>query len=172
MNTSDIFTARLRLVAITPELLDAETASYTALAARLEARIPHEWPDSNWEPHVFDFFRKQFAEHPETIGWNRYVVLPLPEPVLIGTVGAFSTGANEAETGYAILKPWQRNGYATEATRAVLRLLSAQGVHSVIAHTFPAMQESIRVMKKCGMRFDGEGAEEGTIRYRITLPSS
>src|ERR1700761_3616001 len=83
LNTSDIFTARLRLVAITPELLDAETASYTELAVRLGARVPPEWPDSNWEPHVFDFFRKQFVEHPEAIVWNRYVVLPLSEPVLI-----------------------------------------------------------------------------------------
>lgn len=172
MNTSDIFTARLRLVTITPELLNAETESYTALALALGATVPPEWPDSNWEPHVFDFFRKQFVEHPETLGWNRYVVLPLPEPVLIGTVGAFPITPNETETGYAILKPWQRNGYAPEATRAVLQLLSAQGVRSVIAHTYPTMQESIRVMEKCGMHFDGEGAEAGTIRYRINLPSS
>lgn len=172
MNTSDILTARLRLVAITPELLDAETASHAELAAHLGARVPPEWPDSNWEPHVFDFFRKQFAERPETIGWSRYVVLPSPEPILIGTVGGGPTSTTEAETGYAILKPWQRNGYATEATQTLLQLLFAQGVRSVIAHTFPTMQESIRVMEKCGMRFDGDGAEEGTIRYRITLPSS
>lgn len=172
MNASDIFTARLRLVAITSELLDAETASYADLGAHLGARVPPEWPDSNWEPHVFDFFRKQFVEHPETIGWNRYVVLPSPEPVLIGTVGGFPTSAHEAETGYAILKPWQRNGYATEATLAMLQVFFAQGVQSVIAHTFPTMPESIRVMERCGMRFDGEGAEEGTVRYRITLPSS
>lgn len=172
MNTSDILTVRLRLVTITPELLDAETESYAALSQALGARVPSEWPDSNWEPHVFDFFRKQFVEHPETLGWNRYVVLPLPEPVLIGALGAFPLTPDETETGYAILKPWQRNGYATEGTRAILQLLVAQGVRSVIAHTFPNMQESIRVMEKCGMQYDGAGTEEGTIRYRINLLSS
>jgi RimJ/RimL family protein N-acetyltransferase len=172
LNTSDILTARLRLITITPDLLDAETESYSKLGALLGARVPPEWPDSNWEPHVFDFFRKQFVEHPETLGWNRYVVLPSPKPVLIGSLGAFPVTPDETETGYAILKPWQRNGYATEGTRALLQLLSAQGVRSVIAHTFPHMQESVRVMEKCGMHFDGEGTEEGTIRYRVNLPSS
>lgn len=172
MNISNIITARLRLVTITPALLDAETANYTALGNALNARVPSEWPDSNWEPHVFDFFRKQFAEHPETLGWNRYVVLPLPEPVLIGTVGGFPVKPDEAETGYAILKPWQRNGYATEATRAMLQLFAEQGVRSVIAHTYPTMPESIGVMEKCGMQYDGADAEQGTIRYRINLPSS
>ena len=171
MQTNDIVTPRLRLVTITPELLDAETASYAQLSHALKARVPAEWPDSNWEPHVFEFFRKQFQEHPETLGWNRYVVLRSPRPALIGTVGAFPATPAEAETGYAILKPWQRNGYATEATRAMLHLLCEQQVRSVIAHTFPHMQESIRVMEKCGMLPDGEG-DEGTVRYRLTLPSS
>lgn len=171
MHTDDILTLRLRLVTITPALLDAETESYAALASALHARVPPEWPDSNWEPHVFAFLRTLFAEHPETLGWSRYVVLPAPQPVLIGTVGAFPLTSEEAETGYAILGPWQRNGYATEATQALLRMLSSQGIRSAVAHTFPHMRESLRVMEKCGMHFDGAGTEEGTVRYRVRLPS-
>ena len=42
-------------------------------------------------------------------------------------------------------------------------------MESVIAHTYPALRGSIRVMEKCGMTFDGEGEEAGTIRYRLAL---
>ncbi len=37
---------------------------------------------------------------------------------------------------------------------------------SIIAHTFPSLLGSIRVMEKCGLTFEGEGEEAGTIRYQ------
>jgi len=40
---------------------------------------------------------------------------------------------------------------------------------SVIAHSFPSLPASIRVMENCGMVFDGEGEESGTVRYRLQL---
>ncbi len=168
-------TARLRLVAITPEMLDEESIDPQRLAPLLQARVPAEWPDANWEPHVFDFIRRQCVEHPETRGWNRYVVLHGgnttlngDDAVLIGTVGAFPKSDHEAEFGYAILQPWQRRGYATEAARALLDHVFAPGrVSSVIAHTFPHLPESIRVMEKCGLLPDGAGDEDGTLRYRL-----
>ena len=164
----DVVTARLRLVAITHEMLDAETVDARGLEPLLQARVPAEWPDENWEPHVFEFIRKQYAEHPETLGWHRYVVLPGDDPVLIGAAGAFRKSDEEAEFGYAILKPWQRNGFATEAARAVVeQVFALPGITSVIAHTFPHLVESIRVMEKCGLVPDGAGDEEGTMRYRL-----
>ena len=168
MHISDVLTTRLRLVAITPEMLDVESADARLLEPLLHARVPDEWPDENWEPHVFEYLRRQFAEHPETLGWARYVVLPGEDPVLIGTVGAGLSGEDAAEIGYAILKPWQRRGFATEAARALLELVFAQAsVKSVLAHTFPHLRESIRVMEKCGLTPDGAGDESGTVRYRL-----
>jgi RimJ/RimL family protein N-acetyltransferase len=177
LNIPDILTARLRLVAITADMLDAESAHALRLQPLLHARVPAEWPDDNWEPHVFDYIRKQYADHPETMGWMRYVVLPGDDPVLIGTVGAGPRKEHEVEFGYAILKPWQRRGFATEAARTLLNEVFANPtVESVIAHTYPHLQESIRVMEKCGLVADGAGDEEGTVRYRLRraamLPSS
>lgn len=166
MAINDIFTARLRLVAMTPTLLDADGESAPALASLLGASVPAEWPDANWEPHVLSFIKRQLAERTETAGWHRYVLLRGVQQTLIGTCNAHPTGEHEAEIGYAVLQPWQGCGYATEATRALLQGVFASGARSVVAHTFPHLPSSIRVMEKCGFTFDGQG-KEGTVRYRL-----
>jgi [ribosomal protein S5]-alanine N-acetyltransferase len=170
LKISDVMTARLRLVAITNEMMDAEAVNVQLLQPLLHARVPNEWPDENWEPHVFGFIRDQHAKYPHTRNWSRYVVLPGEDPVLIGTVGAFQKSEHEAEFGYGILKPWQRQGFATEAARALLtQVFALPHITSVIAHTFPHLPESIRVMEKCGLVADGSGEEDGTVRYRLLL---
>jgi ribosomal-protein-alanine N-acetyltransferase len=164
----DITTARLRLVAMTPEMLDADAIDARRLEPMLHARVPAEWPDENWEAHVFDFLRRQLAEHPETAGWVRYVVLAGGDAVLIGTVCAFPRSEKEAEFGYAILGPWQRRGLATEAARALVEeVFRLEGVTDLVGHTFPHLVGSIRVMERCGMVADGVGEEAGTVRYRL-----
>ena len=165
-----ILTERLRLIAITPEMLDYEAASPQNLAPLLHVRIPAEWPDANWEPHVFVLIKQQYVDFPHTLGWHRYVVLAGDDPVLIGAVGAFPKPGDVAEIGYAILKPWQGSGYATEAARAVIHQVFADGAHSVIAHTYPSLPESIRVMEKCGLHYESPGEEEGSLRYRHNKP--
>jgi RimJ/RimL family protein N-acetyltransferase len=91
---------------------------------------------------------------------------------LIGTLGAFTKAdrPSECEIGYSILPPYEGRGFATEGARALIEYLRGDGrIESVIAHTFPSLPGSIRVMEKCGMVFDGEGEEAGTIRYRLRL---
>ena len=118
----DLLTARLRLVAITPDALDVQEKAPHFLGDLLEATIPAGWPNKDWEPHVYSFMRSQFQEHPETIGWHRYVLLPEPDHfVLIGALGSHPLGDTEAEFGYGILEPWQNNGYATEASEALIQ---------------------------------------------------
>ena len=170
--TKDILTSRLRLVSITPQMLDAEAEAPQKLEALLHVSIPERWPDPNWEPHVFALIKDQYLEHPHTVGWHRYIVLAAASPILIGAVGAFPKPGRVAEIGYAILPPWQGHGYATEAARALVSLVFADGTQSVIAHTFPQSSESIRVMEKCGLTYEGSGEEEGSVRYRFTPYSS
>ena len=91
---------------------------------------------------------------------------------LIGTVGAFTKAdrPSECEIGYGILAPYEGRGFATEAARALIEYVRAdERIESVIAHTFPSLSGSMRVMEKCGMVFDGDGDEAGTIRYRLRL---
>lgn len=179
MPTPDILTPRLRLVPITIERMRADPANShriahsghfpdsAGFAELLDAHVPPSWPPEHWEPHVFDFFEKQYAEHPHTLGWNRYVILR-SESLLIGTLGAYPRSEAEAEIGYSILTPWQRMGLATEATLAhIAYLFETTSLQTLIAHTFPNLTPSIRVMEKCGFQPDGPGDETGTVRYRL-----
>ena len=163
-------TARLRLIAITPAMLDAERRADGSFAKLIGAKVTTEWPPEHWEPHVLDFIQKQTEDDERTAGWNRYVLLKgglWRGSTLIGAVGGFVKPRGDVEIGYSTLPAYQRRGYATEAARALVEMLLAdESVQSVSAQTFPRLPESIKVMERCGMSFVGEGDDEGTVRYR------
>ena len=170
----DILTPRLALIAITHEAVLSEKAGDNRLGEIIRCTIPSAWPHVDWEPHVFDFFLNQFDQHPDQIGWPRYVALLQPDGTrtLIGTVGAFSKTdpPTICEIGYGILPPYEGQGFATEATQALIAHLQRdRRVSALIAHTYPSILASIRIMEKCGLTYDGEGEEAGTIRYRLNL---
>ena len=173
---SEIRTSRLILIPLTRESILAEQSAngdYREFSEQIGCRIHPEWPPEHWEPHVFDFFLAQFDRYPEQAGWNRYVALPQADGTrqLIGSLGAFSKIDDPliAEIGYGILPSFEGQGFATEGTRAVIELLRLHEVESVIAHTFPTLKRSLRAMEKCGLTFDGDGEEQGTVRYRLQL---
>jgi RimJ/RimL family protein N-acetyltransferase len=172
----EILTPRLVLVSITPESIHAEQSAdgdFRLLGQGIGCTIHPEWPPIHWEPHVLTFMLNQFATHPDQIGWHRYVALPGPSGArtLIGCLGAF--GKDDpltCEIGWGILPSFEGRGYATEGMRALIDHLRADTrITSFIAHTFPSLHRSIRVMEKCGLVFDGNGEEPGSIRYRLLL---
>jgi ribosomal-protein-alanine N-acetyltransferase len=172
LDCSDILTERLRLTAITLPMLRAGLTHLGELSRLVHAEIPVAWPPEHWEPHVFEFLEKQLAESPHTAGWNRYVVLRDPQPVLIGTLGAFPKSGDEAEFGYSILPEWQGRGLATEGAQALIaNLFERTLISAMSAQTFPDLRPSLRVMEKCGLRYAGDGDEPGTVRYRIERPA-
>jgi len=73
------------------------------------------------------FLLTQFAEHPEQLGWPRYIsFVPLDgRRTLIGTLGAFTKAGRltECEIGYSILAPYEGRGFATEGARALIDYL-------------------------------------------------
>ncbi len=169
-NRKDIVTARLVLIAVTPESVASEKAQDGKLGAIIGARLTGEWPPKDWEPHVFDLMLKRFAADPEDVGWGRYVALRDETGdgrVLIGTLGGFRR-EDECEVGYSLLPAFQRKGYATEGMRAFLAwALETEPGLQVMAQTLAGHGESVRVMEKCGMRFAGSGVEEGMVVYRL-----
>ena len=139
MNSFDLATARLRLVSITGEMMDACTDT-ERLAYLLSAEVPASWPPEHWEPHVYGFIKEQVAKHPHTAGWNRFVLLHGERSTLIGTICGFPRTPSEAEIGYSLLEAWQRQGYATEGVRAfVAAMLRDDTVQSITAQTFPQL---------------------------------
>jgi [ribosomal protein S5]-alanine N-acetyltransferase len=172
--TQEIRTARLALIAMTPDSILAEQSAngdFHLLGQIIGCAIHPEWPPLHWEPHVLTFMLDQFSAHPDQLGWHRYVALVElgGTRTLIGCLGAFAKDPlTTCEIGYGILPSFEGRGYATEGTQALINHLHAStGITSVIAHTFPSLPGSIRVMEKCGLVFDGDGEEAGTIRYRL-----
>ena len=110
----DLRTRRLRLVAMTEELLAADAAGSAALARSLRARVGAQWPPQHWEPHVIELIAAQLREHPETLGWNRYVLLEYGgKRELVGAIGGFPKAEGDVETGYSTLPEFQRRGLGT-----------------------------------------------------------
>jgi RimJ/RimL family protein N-acetyltransferase len=169
---SSITTARLELLAITPESLTSEQASDGRLGNILHCRVTSEWPHADWEPHVLELLQRRFTEDPTEIGWHRYILLrPINNQpaTLIGSVGGFRwpDDHDSAEVGYAILPEFRLRGYALEASEAMLTWIEAtNSVKTIFAHTFPHLAGSIRILERCGFTLEGPGKEENTIRYR------
>ena len=161
-----IVTARLELVAILPEAVLSEQANDGRLGEILGCRVTAEWPPNDWEPHVLVWLLNQFAEDAARVRWFRYIVLREDDGrrVLIGTVGAVP------EFGYGVLPAFERRGYATEAALAMVAFAEATGeVSELVAHTFPELEASVRILTRCG--FVLEGKEERTLRYRrVVVP--
>ena len=171
MALQDICTKRLDLIAVTPVCALSEQVGDGRLDEFTRAKMPATWPPEHWESHVFDWLLRRFGEHPDEMGWHRYVALRGTDGgrTLIGTVGAHrsATEPGDCEIGYGLLQEFQGFGYATEAAMAVMRLVVSQpGVHTISAQTYPSLPQSIRVMQKCGMRYVGPGDEATTVRYR------
>ena len=171
---ADILTPRLALIAIIHEAIRAEQEGGHRLGEVIHCLVPAEWPPPHWEPHVFDFMLSQFERHPDQLGWPRYIALIHSDGsrTLIGFVGAYSKTDPpvESEIGYTLLPSFGGHGYATEAAKALIDFLSQDPrIMSIYSDTLPNLTSSIRVLERCGLTFDGNGEEPGTIRYRLRL---
>ena len=150
LQCDDIVTSRLILIAITPETIQSEKIGDNRLGELIECAIPANWPPTDWEPHVFDFFLALFDQHPDQIGWHRYVALPSDgSRTLIGTVGGGGfikpEAPHEAEFGYSVLPQFEGRGFTTEAAKAMIEFFRGhERINSLIAHTFPSIPASIR----------------------------
>ena len=65
---------------------------------------------------------------------------------------------------------FQRRGYATEAALAMITWVKETGeVDELVAHTYPELTASVRILERCGFVLEGQGVEERTVRYRLRL---
>jgi RimJ/RimL family protein N-acetyltransferase len=164
-------TSRLEIVPGTAALGRAELGDRAQFAALLGAEVPASWPPPENDEQSMTFFTEYMEQHPDAVGWAAWYILldgAGRRKTAIGTCG-FKGGPDDsgtAETGYSILPEHQRRGYAPEAVAALVGwAFSHPGVNRVIAHTFPDLRQSIRVLEKCGFVSAGAGTEDGTVRF-------
>ncbi|MFZ2497578.1 MAG: GNAT family N-acetyltransferase [Methanosarcina sp.] len=165
-----INTERLCLVPATIKLYLLELHDRPAFASTLKACVPEEWPPDQITPEVIEEFIGRMKARGRKI-WNFYWLLR-PNgselPVLIGNGGFLVHEDGTFEIGYSMLSKYQRKGYATEAVRSMLQwAFSSLKKERIIAHTYPHLKASIRVLEKNGFLFKGKGQEEGTILYEL-----
>ena len=167
-------TARLELVAGTIELARAEINDLAVFARLLGVPEPKIWPPPLNDENSQRYFLATVEQAgPEDAGWNLWFCIRREPRELVGGAGfKGSPKVGVVEIGYSMLEAQQRQGYCTEAVRALIRwAFSHPEIKLVIAHTLPELRPSIRVMEKCGFVFAGHGPlEEGTetVRYELT----
>ena len=156
-------TARLELIAATPALLRAELDG--KLAEALGVTVG-EWPPPLNDEATLRYTLKFLEAAEDHAGWMSWYILRSDGRILIGQGGYAGRPKNGvAEIGYSLVPAHQKNGYATEAARALAERAFALGAHTVTAQTLPSLTPSIRVLERLGFELAGDGDEPGTIRY-------
>ena len=165
---------RMLLVAADASLVQSDLTNSASLGDRLGARVPDNWPPELYSQPAIALALRQL-EDPAEQGWSFWYLLTRGElgHELLGICdfkGRPDT-AGSVEIGYSILNQFRNQGFATEAVQTLVAwAFSHQNVREVSAKTLPHLQQSIRVMKKNGFAFAGEGLERGVIRYVVPRP--
>ena len=154
------------LVALTPPLARAALEDRARLGRMIGARVPETWPGA-------DFARMlpRIAEGVEqTSSWAEPTRLAVhaADETLIGETGFHGPpdGSGTVEVGYSIVPAYRGRGFATEATRALIRAcLARPEVRRIIAECLDDNLASLRVLEKLGMRRVGSAG--GTLRFEM-----
>jgi ribosomal-protein-alanine N-acetyltransferase len=114
-------------------------------------------------------FHKQLQNASSPDPWLfGFGIIHRAEKLLIGSAGFTGPPGPDGvvEIGYGIAPGYQRQGYATEATKALLEFIRSTGKASIVrAHTLPELNASARVLTKCGFARNGEAMDpdEGVV---------
>jgi RimJ/RimL family protein N-acetyltransferase len=116
-------------------------------------------------------YERLLAGSPDpAVTWCNWVIQLRGPECLAGTVQATIAAGDEpvAEVAWVVGTPWQGQGIATEAARALIAWLGRQSVQTVIAHIHPRHQASAAVAAAAGLTPTGQ-LQDGEIRWRLTM---
>ena len=170
LRVSHIESPRLRLVAATPALVDADLTGRSSLAAALGVSVPDNWPPDLYDRPAVEYTKLQLQEKAEH-GWSTWYLVGKQEPAQVLGVCGFKGRPDDrgsVEISYSILSQFRNGGIASEAvSRLVHWAFTHVGVLEVCAETMPHLVQSIRVLEKNGFKRAGAGSEYGVIRFAI-----
>ncbi len=152
-----ITTSRLNLVVCDKPLLVAILAGNDALKTHLKVDLAENWTEFG-EP-AFQFSLAKVQDFPEEALWWAYLPILIDENRLIGSCGYKGKVDKNAcvEIGYEIAESYRNQGFATELASALIaNAFRFEEVKSVIAHTLAEENASVKVLKKCNMKFVAE----------------
>lgn len=153
---SAILTPRLELIPMSLQLVEAVMAGDREGAERAAGvPMPEAWPGRQLVERAFYASIDAIRADPERRLWgDRLCIAREGTRRVVGSVVFHGRPDNGiAEIGYGVEEGSQRQGLATEATRACVEwALAHDFVDAVRATTFPWHQASLRVMAKLGMK--------------------
>ncbi|MER7948998.1 GNAT family N-acetyltransferase [Streptomyces sp. NPDC096079] len=119
-------------------------------------------------PELRARYERLVAGSPDpAVVWRNWVVRLRAEDRLAGTVQATVTdGGRTAEVAWVTGKRWQGRGIAREAAAALVALLLAEGVRTVVAHVHPDHGASAAVARAAGLRPTDE-QQDGELRWEL-----
>lgn len=173
-----IETERLELVAIDEALIRAEIEGVQALATKLGVLIPDDWPPEFNDADTRAYILQKVEGRPDQVGWWGWYCLRKSNihtrPLLIGMLGfkGEPDAQGVAEVGYGLLPAFQRQGFGTEAVKALMVWASRKGARVMTAETYPELAGSVALLAKCGFTRVGPGSEEGVLLFWRDLPKT
>lgn len=158
--TPPISSARLDLVSLAPEFLDAALAGDLGKASRLlDARVPDDWPDLRDTTSVFlERLRADAALAP----WSLRAIVLRAERRMVGHIGFHSAPTPDGvELAYTVFAPERRRGYAREACRALIDWAAHEhAVERFVVTIAPGNAPSLALVAELGFyRIDACGFE-------------
>ncbi len=151
--THPLLTPRLRLEPVTPALAQAARAGQAAFANVIGAEAPADWCAAGL-PLVARAADHAWGQRPAP---TRVVAIHREDGIVVGDV-RFDPSARvigEVEIGYSVAKSRRRQGYAVEATGAVIDWLVAEaGASRIIAGCDARNLASVRTLRRLGFWLD------------------
>ena len=150
--TQTIRSARLDLVSLDPEFLDAALAGETRKAGeRLGARVPDDWPDL---ADTVPIFLERLRADPALAPWSIRAIVLRAERRMIGHLGFHAPpGPEGLELGYTVFAPERRRGYAREGCVALMDWAArAHAVERFIVTIAAENEPSLALARQLGFR--------------------
>ena len=174
-----IHTARLDLILMTPAFFAAAIRGDQAQAAHLlGVPVPADWwPVSH---HKLDRL-EQARRNPALVPWLERAIVLRATQTMVGSIAFHMAsepepvrplGPGGVEFGYTIFAEFRRQGYATEASQALMSWAQQQGVTRFILTISPQNQPSLRIAAhlgfvKIGSHIDEEDGLEDIYERRV-----
>lgn len=154
-----LHTERLVMVPITLSIVEAMFDGRRELAEQvLDARLPEAWPGRALIERAFCADVDAIRANPEFRLWGDRVMIRKSDRRVVGSV-VFHGGPDSdgiVEVGYGVESDLQRQGFATEGTRAAVEWALSQPSVNVVRACTPSWHlASRRVLERCGMFLAG-----------------
>lgn len=127
-----------------------------------DAEVKQFFPDGPRDRVKTEEMIKRFMSYYEEKKLPNFLLFDRLTNEFIGRAGFGITDSGEIEIGYVLHKKFWGKGYAAEAVKALLKYARANiDVDYIIAYADFRNTNSLRIMEKCGMRYDKTGIAKG-----------